>query len=278
MPAKTFINEQSQTIKINIPQPAEMDSFFAFGVHKSGSTLLEKILIYICSMKNIPTINYSSEMFKRGEILTKVKPEDSIFDCRGYAYIGFRIPWQLQESGFDFQRTKNIFLVRDPRDALTSNYYSTAYSHTIPKSGPLKNEWHKRRSESKYMPIDQFVLEETRIKRVIKILQDYMSILPASTTRIYRYEDIIFYKEEWIKDMLNYLELELEDEQVKEIVRKVDVIPDQEKQDQHIRQVVPGNYKKHLKEETITQLNRELSPVLQQFHYDSVLVLKPGEQ
>jgi hypothetical protein len=52
------------------------------------------------------------------------------------------------------------------------------------------------------------------------------------------------------------------------VARKYDVIPTVEKQDKHIRQVHPGNYKAKLKPDTIERLNTSLAGFLTHHGYE----------
>ena len=51
------------------------------------------------------------------------------------------------------------------------------------------------------------------------------------------------------------------------IAAKHDIRPNAERPDHHIRQVVPGNFRKHLRPETIDKLNAEFSAEMQEYGY-----------
>ena len=84
-------------------------------------------------------------------------------------------------------------------------------------------------------------------------------------TRVYRYEDVIYYKHEWLIDMLEYLGLELDSETISRIAQKHDIHPSKEDPSNHIRQVAPGNFRRHLTAETIGKLNSALDEVLKKY-------------
>jgi hypothetical protein len=104
-----------------------------------------------------------------------------------------------------------------------------------------------------------------------KYFQDYLTNLPIETTRVYRYEDVIFKKMEWLEDMLLYLDIEVSISNITEIANRYDIRPDIENPHKHIRQIVPGNYKTHLTPATINELNRIFKPIMNFFQYDSVM-------
>ena len=54
---------------------------------------------------------------------------------------------------------------------------------------------------------------------------------------------------------------------IKDIAIQNDILPENEDLNQHIRQVRPGNYKKHLSHDTCEQLNARLSDLLDRYGY-----------
>ena len=259
----------------SVPESANLDSFFVFSIYKAGSTLLMMIMADVCKALRIPVIDLPAQVFNLG-----LAPKDLAKDInclwreRGFAYTGFRSFFPSME--FDFSKTKNILLIRDPRDMLVSLYFSVKYSHSIPKLKEADHPMTRERAALQEIGIDQSVLNKAHAYR--NYFQDYMKHLPAATTRVYRYEDIIFKKKEWIEDMLGFLGLELGLQKIKTIAEKYDVRPDTEDPKKHIRQVTPGNYKSHLSQTTIDKLDKLFRPVMRLFYYDSVVSMKMGEQ
>lgn len=265
-------------ISISFPEPRGIDSFFAFGLHKSGSVLLNRMITDVCASLDIPVIALERDMFSQG-----YGPEDlqgdisSLFEDRGYAYISFRTFW-CRNVDYDFSSRKKILLVRDPRDAMISYYFSTKCSHTIPDAGPLKKTLldHRQELHETNEPAEAFEMIKTRSRLLRRDIEVYLNDLDGENTVIYRYEDIIFRKEEWLRHMLAFLGLSLGEEEIVEIARRQDVLPRQERPGKHIRQVVPGNYRKHFPEDIIAWLNEELRGVLRALGYDTVLSFSPA--
>ena len=103
-----------------------LPSIFIVGLVKSGSTLLNRIMRPITAAAGLTYRSPADEMFKRG---LNFKKSTVDFEPFGYAYGGFRdLPWPLP----DYAGGRTVVLVRDPRDALTSFYFSMAYSHVPP--------------------------------------------------------------------------------------------------------------------------------------------------
>ena len=144
MPHKTLRMIDGKDLRLQLPEPSHRESFFVFGAHKSGSTLLHNIFVDLCNTVKIPHVNYEGEIFRYGYSVKDVVTTDALFEQHGYGYIGFRTPHLLDHSTLDLYRTKNILLVRDPRDALTSHYFSLRYSHAIPDTGRASGKAEER--------------------------------------------------------------------------------------------------------------------------------------
>ena len=260
----TIQTKEENSFVISIPEPVAIDSFFIFSLHKAGSTLLNKIIRHCCLYHKIPFVNFPSETFQRGFPFESV--DQNIikhFEPKGYCYGGFRVITPAFRD-FDFSPYKKIFLVRDPRDILVSFYYSVLKSHTIPKEGVASENLIKARERLQTMDINDYTLRQAP-----QLLQrmNNIQLVGHENIKLYRYEDVIFNKKEWIKDMFNFLELSLEEAKLNQILKKVDIIPDKEDQSQHIRKVTPGDHKEKLRKETIEQLNKILRGPLLKYGY-----------
>jgi len=250
--------------EIRIPSPADLESFYLFAMHKSGSTLLNKMMNSALILANIPQIAIPDVAFAAGLPENNIlNAEEMIFE-RGYCYRGFRIfPSYLRN--FDIAKNKKILLVRDPRDMIVSYYFSMSQSHMIPDSGPVRDELMSVRGIAKSVGIDEFCLSNYR--KFLKEFKSYGNIF-GSELRVYRYEDVIFNKPDWLNDMLWYLGFVLSPDDRKRIAEENDIRPATERPKEHIRQVTPGNYRKHLSETTIQRLNSEFRDILDQFDYN----------
>ena len=256
-----------------VPEPVEESSFFVFSVYKAGSTLLMNVMADVCKELNFPLVDLPSRLFSLG-----LGPSDLTSDVNrlwqeeGYCYAGFRSFFPAMQ--FDFTKTQNILLVRDPRDILTSLYFSEKYSHPIPKMKAGSHPMVKQREKVQHLGIEEFVMQKAPM--INNIFLTYIQELPITTTRVYRYEDVIFKKKEWLKDMLDFLGLKLPASKIRAIADKYDIRPDREDPQKHVRQVTPGNYKAHLSQTTIEKLDDLFGPVMRYFYYDSVISLKLG--
>ncbi len=257
-------NTDNQVITLEVPPTsASLPSFFVFSLHKAGSVLQDKVIEDICRALAVPSISVPKSAFGQG-VKDNFSPEafEGIFNPSGYCYYGFRyLPFYLD--GIALNQYKKLLLIRDPRDMLVSYYFSVKKSHPIPGGDVGKNLLEQRQALQN-VDIDKFVLE--RAAQFSGTFARYDQI-DDENLALFRYEDIVFEKERWIKSILAFLEVELDEATIAEIVKKHDIFPDQENSSSHIRKVSPGDHKEKLQPETIEQLNEILLPILQQHRY-----------
>lgn len=225
------------------------------------------MFIDVCKHLKLSYIDLEGSIFKKGYMPTHINGDIStLFFRRGFAYLGFRSFWIGKQ--FDVTKNKCILLIRDPRDAMVSHYFSYLYSHGIPASGPISKTMSKNREKLIDTDINEYVLRPQFINTFKNGFKMYEKYLSPQMSRIYRYEDVIYDKHEWLIDMLDNLGLELPFEVVSGIAQKHDIHPLKENPSSHIRQVAPGNFRRHLTAETIEKLGLTLAEILKKYGYN----------
>lgn len=248
-----------------VPPPARVPSFYVFGVSKGGSTLLFSMIREALRSAAVPAVSPVEAAWGAGLPPNGItNPEEFIFP-NGYCYLGFRElpPWLLK---IDLDKKKKILLVRDPRDVMVSEYYSMKHSHPLPDQGVLRDQYVQMRAEAHALDIDEYCLAHLDVN--LSEFSSYEPILTKDDLRVYRYEDVVFEKLRWLTEMLEYLNIKIPPESVASIVRANDVFPEAENPTQHIRQVVPGNFRKHLRADTIRALNARFYDVMNRHGYE----------
>ena len=151
---------------------------------------------------------------------------------------------------------------------LTSLYFSLAHSHRPPGNAvgeALATAFREQRKEVSRMSIDTFALERaSTVINQFRIVDKKLSGIPH---RLYRYEDVVFEKLSWVRDMVDYVGLTVPSAVIEAAVSANDVRPDSEDVTQHVRQVVPGDHREKLLPETITELNTRFQPILRRYDY-----------
>ncbi len=244
-----------------LPRPWIMlASVFIVGLLKSGSTLLNRIMRPITTAAGLTFSSPANEMFERG---LKLKGASVAFEPYGQAYGGFRdLPWPLPQ----FATNRTVLLVRDPRDALTSLYFSLAFSHVPPgtaDSPKLLQAFEARRDAVRAMAIDDFVLAEADAQA--RLIRRTLANIPAH--RLYRYEEVIFDKHAWVADMIDYLGLSPPAHLVSTVVARNDVLPAEDAPMEHIRHVRPGDHRDKLRPETIAALDATFGRLMRRLGY-----------
>ncbi len=245
----------------------DLPSVLAFAMPKSGSVLLDRMLREVCAELKLSYVSIMEEFFRLG-IPDNLFPADTanIFVGQGYCYGGFRYLPKSFEIPI-IGEAKKILLVRDPRDMLVSHYFSMLKSH--PERGKaLQSSEQKMKSRelAQELAIDDYALRMA--KRFLIFLQHYQHLCETEQVKVYRYEDVIYRKADWLSDICAFFDWPVAASACATIAARHDVIPSAEDEANHIRQVHPGNYKKKLQPATIEQLDAEFAATMQFFGYE----------
>lgn len=242
-----------------------MPPVYIFGIKKGGSTLLSKLVREISELSSYSYFELPRECFLSGlPMFRLIEDVDQALTRPGYVFGTFRWFPENDFLAMPHQSTK-ILLVRDPRDVMVSLYYSDKGSHALPPEGPLRESMEKRREYLQNVDIDTYVMDESSA-----ILRHYLRTLQLSAmpnTIVLRYRDIIYDKLHLAQVVAKALGMPTEDPRLEEIARRHDVIPGKEKEQSHIRQVHPGNYKNKLSDETIRALNYRFRLIIKGFRF-----------
>lgn len=196
----------------------------------------------------------------------------AIFDCRslfrdkGYCYSGFRYLPSCFMGVLPKLPGPKILLVRDPRDMLVSNFYSLKFSHPFP-SGGTAQFFAMLNMELSYakLSIDECCIANVGIYR--SIYDSYHELLDNESVRIIKYEDIVFEKLKFARDLCGLFSLNIKPDRLAEIVSVLDIRRETELPSEHIRQVAPGDHRRKLKTSTIEFLNIAFQDFMQRFGY-----------
>lgn len=258
----TLVSTKGVPYEIILPKTKLNDPIgYAFALPRGGSTLMHALLSGYCSKVSRPWISINDQAFQQGVATREISADANPLLFKGYLYLGFR---HFPTNGFVLPgNVPVIHLIRDPRDMLVSLYFSVKHSHE------LKNEKLKSSNrDANEFSIDAFVLQKAGV--YLKIFEQYAQNLDTKQLAIYRYEDVIFEKLEWLKSMVDHLGLPYNEEAAVEVSKKHDIVPDVEDEGSHIRNVRPGNFRSKLEAGTVVKLNEVYSNVLKKYRYLSV--------
>jgi hypothetical protein len=125
----------------------------------------------------------------------------------------------------------------------------------------------RQRAVAQSQTLDEFCLANIHhyTKAFEGYLAQYMHWRP--NVAIHRYEDVIFQKRAWIADICDWYGWTVPEAAVERVLARVDVLPEAERPDQHIRQVRPGDHARTLAPATIEALNDAFGEYLLMFGY-----------
>ena len=256
-----------EAAEFDVADDEGQDSYFVFGVRKSGSSILNSIVGALAGMNGVRFIDVAGTLFKSG---LRVADWQSDGDLRallrpGNVYGGFRnFPTGLAcDPGF--RRWRKVLMVRDPRDALVSEYFSNAYSHSIPQGGSGRSAMLAERDAALTSDLQSYVLKMAPSMR--RALREYFPLLDDPTARIVRYEDRILQKRRLIAEICEFFSWSVSSENVGHILGWADIIPDCERPTAFVRRVRPGDHVEKLDPATIRELELYFRQELSCFGY-----------
>lgn len=242
------------------PATNDRPSSLVFGMHKGGSSLLNRMVRWMCRIVDQPYVPVMQSFHDGGVPQAEIPGSTSaIFLPTGYCYGGFRqIPREFAIPIVD--KVPQVLLVRDPRDMLTSLYFGVQRV----EGGPA--DLRASRAAAKQLDIDALALETAG--KYLDDFEDYERALAADRLLVLRYEDVIYDKAAFARRVADHLGLPVPDERIVPIAAKLDEVPDSDRPDRHVRQVHPGDHKRKLRPETIAALNEHFAAVLDRYGYE----------
>ena len=195
---------------------------------------------------------------------SEMKKYIHIFKPRGYVYTVF--------GGFvhgvpNLNKYHILLMVRDPRDVLTSTYFSNAFSHPLPGDRDKAVAFGERRALARNISIDEYVL--TAKDRYADRYRTYANELKnMPNVYITKYEDMISNFPTWLDHLIYNFSLSISSQAKSDMIREANesgLI--QENKTKHRRQVLPGDHKRKLSDDTINRLTEDLADILNDFGY-----------
>lgn len=260
------IRIEDKDVSFNVAN-GEGGPFYCFGIRKSGSTLLHKILSSMAVANGINVVDLPGKMFQMGftfkdwahlDISPLLRP--------GNLYSGFRAYPAAINQISDLAKAPKVFMFRDPRDALVSQYFSDAYSHSLPaREGSGHELFLKKRAAALETPIDEWVLEKCGPLR--QTMMAYAPLLDDPNCLSLRYEDYVFQKRRLIMKVANHFEWTMTEDKILRVLAAVDIVPTAENEKKFVRKAIPGDHLDKLRPDTIKKLNHRLSAAMTTYDY-----------
>ena len=250
-----------------VRQRPTLPILFGLGVRKSGSSLMNMILTDLARANGWPVVMLPDKAFSAGYRYPDWNANPDLFKIlrRGNLYAGFRdAPSGLFARGA-FRQAAKVLLVRDPRDALVSEYFSSAYSHRLPERRAEQSVIAQRRQEALSLSVEEYVLAQA--KQLNRTIDGYRPLLGDPRLRLFRYEDVIFDKARWIADIAAHFGWDAPATLVERMIAKHDIRPAAETPTAFVRKVTPGDHREKLSAAGLRTLNGMLSPTWGELGY-----------
>lgn len=273
MPSLRLQLLNGQTVEFPVADPAEpAATCFVLGVRKSGSSLLNSLIIELARLNKRPFLDIAGRFFEANVAEQDWREDPAVLQLivAGQVHGGFRgMPPVLRRSPL-WHKARKILLVRDPRDALVSEYFSTAYSHSLPQAeadeGGLRADLLAARAKARQTSVETYALDKAAALNAT--MSAYADVARDPLTRVFRYEDVILKKADWVRAMAAHFGWTAgSDAHIKNIMGWADVVPGEERPTQFVRKVVPGDHVNKLSPAVIGRLNQLLGTAMAAFGY-----------
>ena len=219
----------------------------------------------------MPYIDVAGGMFRQDLKASQWMNDPAVLQLfrAGRMHGGFRTPHTRFMESPVYRAARKILLVRDPRDALVSQYFSILSTHSSPAvnhgKGGATEQLLMQRARAALQSIDDYVLQNAR--SFLETMRQYVPLLQDEQLTLFRYEDVILDKEPWLRRLLEIAEMPLERPFIDGVMQRVDIMPASEDPSRFIRKVVPGDHLVKLRRATIESLNLVFADVADVFGY-----------
>jgi len=252
-------------------QEDHLDKILVYTIHKAGSMFLHKITSEASEAFGLDYYSINKEchydLIKQNGWNCLIE-DASKTGCFGPIRVGEALPNIPSELG----AYTIILHLRDPRDILTSAFFSCVYSH--PRQEGRFNISDEQRGHLQERGIDAFVIERTpNLKSRYETLCN--ALFGKDNVRCIKYEDMVTDYKHWLEEYLSaFRHLARSQTSFSGIVddlynrHKDEFNVDSEDIFRHKRQVTPGDHKQKLTPQTIEWLNREFDNILRLLQYN----------
>jgi hypothetical protein len=139
-------------------------------------------------------------------------------------------------------------------------------SHVIPAGGEVRESLARQRTDLESVDLEDAILTN-RFGYFFDEIQKIALLSRRAGAIIYRYEDIVFSKEKWIRDLSSRISVDLDENVLHNLLKRFDILPNREDVSKHVRQVFPGDYRRKLSLKAVTHLEERYSKLFEQLGY-----------
>lgn len=239
-----------------LPPASDRPSVLHFTLHKSASVYLRAKLHKLARWIGLAPLDMDGYFFDAAA------PRPFEVRPRGYFYGPFRSlddAFDQPRAWPDFDGYKLLVVIRDPRDVLTSLYYSTAYSHRTPR-GDGRDKFLSLRDAARHVDINDYVRREA--DTFLPRYRAYFQLAERYAAHLTTYEHLVTAPQVWLDELLAYLDAPLTAWRRRRLISAGDFTVKREDPHSHVRQVQPGDHARKLAPATIAWLDARFAEVL----------------
>ncbi|MEM7456190.1 MAG: sulfotransferase domain-containing protein [Planctomycetota bacterium] len=257
--APRFRNEKRIVSGRDVRTGTTQPSILFATMHKAASVFVWSILAEIASDYRYGTADFDGYFYHQGK--TRHPLRSDYFKETGMFYGPFRRGFEHigdDNHQLDLNSFKVILQLRDPRDVLTSSYYSFLHSHAVPRKD--RKRMQAVRNRLSRQNITDHVRAQTEF--FYQLLNRYSRLFTHPNCLVLHYEDMTLRPEKWGRQLLDFLEPEDETaarRTLKKVTVSADDVPDVIQLESHKRRVTPGEFREVLPTEVIARLNERFS-------------------
>jgi hypothetical protein len=260
-----FPNEAAW-LRFGRKRPGEPDpSVILFTLHKVASTFTHELLGYInteiLGLRRMDWDKYIHNKFPTNTTEWMSRQVDVLFDHTGYAYGPFRAALPIPQ----LEQYRILMILRDPRDILTSAYFSEAFSHAPPLRPERLKEFEERRQMVQAMTIDEFVIKKA--DELVGFFEDYRTMAERCGVRPLDYAQMMSNWDGFMDGVENSLNVTISQHHRDVLKTKGRIGEDLgDDESQHLRRGTPGDHAEKLLPETVSHLTSVFGDHLRWLH------------
>lgn len=241
-------------------------SVIFYTTHKCASVFANNLFTTIADNSEYQFKNYASAISRLGDRVDMSdsyedfleKAYDQLYKTKGEIYAPQRRPLDFPGR----EKFKHIFFLRDPRDVLVSAYYSFGYSHEPPKGESRQQIFYERRKKIQEQGIDHYA-RDAAVNYLLPLYEKYKVLLETSELYLYlNYDEFKDNTTNFVQKIANFLEVDIPEQQVKQIADEASPIQQNHNTNQHKRSGKSQQYLEELESDTIHKLNETFADVL----------------
>ncbi|MBN1916870.1 MAG: sulfotransferase domain-containing protein [Verrucomicrobia bacterium] len=235
-----------------------MQNILVFTVNKAASMLLYELGKTLARHVRLPFWSVNDGTFPEKGLAEDPDAFDGKHGCF--------CPLRYYTEAPDMDQAALVLHLRDPRDAITSQFYSLAYSHP-PVAGTF-NPTEAKRQEWIDAGVDAHA--RAHAARWIERYQTYIDrVLGRPNTTFVTYEQMVADFPAWLAKFMAPFALGDAERLHKKLARKYrnNFAVKREDVRKQKRQIAPGDHKRKLQPDTIAYLNKEFASILETLGY-----------